>query len=102
MKKLKVTDEFRLVETKSPDGRNNSKGQWKVEIDSENGIIVSLIENASKATVIDENIFIENEKGVENLPITGGMGSILYYVIGTTITIIALFSLTYNKREKNL
>ena len=99
---LKVTDEFRLVETKSPDGRNNSKGQWKVEIDSENGIIVSLIENASKATVIDENIFIENEKGVENLPITGGMGSILYYVIGTTITIIALFSLTYNKREKNL
>lgn len=95
---LKVTDEFRLVETKASDGRNNSKGQWKIEIDSESGIIVSLIENASKVTVIDENIFIENEKGVENLPITGGAGSTSYYIIGLVISGLALV-LTIKKHE---
>lgn len=111
---LKVTDEFRLVETKASDGRNNSKGQWKIEfiigeydktdenileIDQDNIIRVTSIENALKAKTLDGNIIIENEKGADNLPITGGIGSTLYYIIGIITTIIALALLIYNKNK---
>lgn len=111
---LKITDEFRLVETKASDGRNNSKGQWKIEfiigeydktdenileIDQDNIIRVTSIENALKAKTLDGNIIIENEKGADNLPITGGIGSTLYYIIGIITTIIALAILIYNKNK---
>lgn len=111
---LKVTDEYRLVETKASDGRNNSKGQWKfefvlgeydktdeniLEIDEKNAIRVTRVEDASNIKVLDGNILIENEKGIENLPITGGLGSTLYYIIGIITTIIALALLIYNKNK---
>lgn len=95
---LRVTDEFRLVETKASDNRKNSKGQWKIELESDL-IIVTPIGDASTSTVDNGKITIENEKKiVVDLPVTGGIGIYIYIIIGTIITVVTLNMLIYNKK----
>lgn len=95
---LRVTDEFRLVETKASDNRKISKGQWKFELESDL-IIVTPIGDASTSTVDNGKITIENEKKiVVDLPVTGGIGIYIYIIIGTIITVVTLNMLIYNKK----
>lgn len=95
---LRVTDEFRLVETKASDNRKISKGQWKIELESDL-IIVTPIGDASTSTVDNGKITIENEKKiVVDLPVTGGIGIYIYIIIGTIITVVTLNMLIYNKK----
>lgn len=111
---LSPIDEYRLVETKAADGRNNSRGQWNfefvlgeydkndeniLEVDEGNIIRVTKIGDASNIKVQDGRILIENEKGIDSLPLTGGTGNTLYYITGTIIAIFALGALIYKKNN---
>lgn len=117
---LSPIEEYRLVETKASEGRINPTGQWKLEfvLDEQDKTDENVFEMgtdiAIRITSIGEVlgaelcdlgeagkcIIIKNENEKEIvLPLTGGIGNTLYYVIGTMITIGVLVLLIRNKKK---
>ena len=75
---------YTLEETDPPSGYNNLSGDIAVTV------------NADNSTVVD----IENESGTE-LPVTGGMGTTLFYVIGAILVIGAGILLIVRRRSRS-
>lgn len=112
--KLGITDEFRLVETKASNGRNNSKGQWKIEfvlgqydetddtifkINEEDIVKINSIGAAIDAKLDNGKILIENKKGLVNFPITGGIGKERFFIVGIVIMLITIIKFFMNKKR---
>ena len=91
-------DTYYLEETKAPDGYNKLAGSVKVEIShtvSDDGAHMS---NTLKqdGTVVAK-VEIENKSGTE-LPSTGGIGTTIFYVLGSILVIGAVVLLIAKKR----
>ena len=91
-------DTYYLEETKAPGGYNKLAGPVKVEISHTVSVEGAHMTNTLKqdATVV-EKVEIENKSGTE-LPSTGGIGTTIFYVLGSILVIGAVVLLITKKR----
>ena len=97
-------DTYYLEETKAPDGYNKLAGPVKVEIShtvtGEGAKMTHTLKQGTtdveKVEEVDE-VKIENKSGTE-LPGTGGIGTTIFYVLGSILVIGAVVLLITKKR----
>ena len=93
--------EYFLIEVKAPDGYNQLTEDIEivvgVERTDEHGLIVWDPELDEDGNVVEYVAHIENNVGTE-LPSTGGMGTTLFYVLGSILVIGAVVLLVTKKR----
>ena len=83
-----------LEETKAPAGYNKLSG--RVEVKSENSNLTTTMTGATWADG-DGGVHIINNTGAE-LPSTGGMGTTIFYIIGSVLVLAAVVLLIVRKR----
>ena len=88
-------DTYYLTETKAPDGYNKLAGPVTIVI-GENGVVNGTTEAPQG---VDE-VKVLNQSGTE-LPSTGGMGTTLFYVLGSMMVLAAVVLLVTKKRMGN-
>ena len=91
-------DTYYLEETKAPDGYNKLADPVKVEIShtvSDDG--AHMTHTLKRDTTVVAQVEIENKSGTE-LPSTGGMGTTIFYVLGSILAIGAVVLLVTKKR----
>ena len=91
-------DTYYLEETKAPDGYNKLAGPVKVVIShtvTDEG--AHMTHTLKQDTTAVEKIEIENKSGTE-LPSTGGIGTTIFYVLGSILVIGAVVLLIAKKR----
>lgn len=91
-------DTYYLEETKAPGGYNKLAGPVKVEIShtvTDEG--AHMTHTLKQDTTSVEKVEIENKSGIE-LPITGGIGTTIFYVLGSILVIGAVVLLIVKKR----
>lgn len=91
-------DTYYLEETKAPDGYNKLAGPVKVEIShavTDEG--AHMTHTLKQDTTTVEKVEIENKSGTE-LPETGGIGTTIFYVLGSILVIGAVVLLIAKKR----
>lgn len=91
-------DIYYLEETKAPGGYNKLAGPVKVEISHTVSVEGADMTNTLKQdTTVVEKVEIENKSGTL-LPETGGMGTTIFYVLGSILVIGAVVLLVTRKR----
>ena len=91
-------DTYYLEETKAPGGYNKLAGPVKVEISHEVTDTGAQMTHTLKQDATDvEKVEIENKSGTE-LPGTGGIGTTIFYVLGSILVIGAVVLLIAKKR----
>ena len=95
-------DTYYLEETKAPGGYNKLAGSVKVEIshdvtDAGAHMTHTLKQGETDAGKV-EKVEIENKSGLE-LPSTGGIGTTIFYVLGSILVIGAVVLLIAKKRK---
>ena len=91
-------DTYYLEETKAPGGYNKLAGPVEVEIShtvTDEG--VHMTHTLKQDTTNVEKVEIENKSGTE-LPETGGIGTTIFYVLGSILVIGAVVLLITKKR----
>lgn len=91
-------DTYYLEETKAPDGYNKLAGPVKVVIShtvTDEG--AHMTQTLMQDTTTVEKVEIENKSGTE-LPSTGGIGTTIFYVLGSILVIGAVVLLIAKKR----
>ena len=91
-------DTYYLEETKAPDGYNKLAGSVKVEIShtvTDEG--AHMTHTLKQDTTDVGKVEIENKSGTE-LPSTGGIGTTIFYVLGSILVIGAVVLLIAKKR----
>ena len=91
-------DTYYLEETKAPDGYNKLAGPVKVEIS--HSVIdegAHMTHTLKQDTTVVAKVEIENKSGTE-LPSTGGIGTTIFYVLGSILVIGAVVLLIAKKR----
>ena len=91
-------DTYYLEETKAPGGYNKLASPVKVEIShtvSDEG--AHMTNTLKQDTTVVERVEIENKSGTE-LPSTGGIGTTIFYVLGSILVIGAVVLLIAKKR----
>lgn len=91
-------DTYYLEETKAPGGYNKLAGPVKVEIShtvTDEG--AHMTHALKQDTTVVEKVEIENKSGTL-LPITGGIGTTIFYVLGSILVIGAVVLLIAKKR----
>lgn len=86
---------YYLMETKAPDGYNKLKEPVRIVIEETQPGTVTVKNDTVEAT--NGKIEVENKTGTE-LPSTGGMGTTIFYVIGSVLVIGAVVLLVTKKR----
>ena len=86
---------YSLVETKAPDGYNKLKDPTTITITA------TSTDNGTNVTVSGNNVTVKNNKG-SLLPETGGMGTVLFTVVGTVGIIAVLYSFMKSNRKNKL
>ena len=81
-----------MEETKAPAGYNKLSGRVKVEIANSN-LTTTMTGNTWK----EGGVHIINKTGAE-LPSTGGMGTTIFYIIGSVLVLAAVVLLIVRKR----
>lgn len=85
---------YTLVETKAPDGYNILKDPTTITIEASSN------NNGTDVTVSGNDVIVKNNKG-SLLPETGGMGTVLFTVVGTAGILAVLYSfMKSNKKNK--
>ena len=94
VKGLDADTTYWLEETEAPAGYNKLSGRVKVEI-----------KNSNLTTTMNGNTWQENDSGVHiinntgaELPSTGGMGTTIFYIIGSVLVLAAVVLLIVRKR----
>ena len=91
-------DIYYLEETKAPRGYNKLAGPVKVEISHTVSVEGADMTNTLKQdTTVVEEVEIANKSGLE-LPSTGGIGTTIFYVLGSILVIGAVVLLITKKR----
>ena len=93
-------DTYYLEETKAPGGYNKLAGPVKVEISHS---IIIIDEGAHMTNTLKQDSTSVGEVGIENnsgteLPSTGGIGTTIFYVLGSILVIGAVVLLITKKR----
>ena len=86
-------DTYYLTETQAPAGYNKLPSAIKVTIDSEGNVK----KDAGTEALADKTVKVENQAGTL-LPSTGGMGTTIFYVLGSILAIGAAVLLVTKKR----
>lgn len=86
---------YSLVETKAPDRYNKLKDPTTITITA------TSTDNGTNVTVSGNNVTVKNNKG-SLLPETGGMGTVLFTVVGTVGIIAVLYSFMKSNRKNKL
>ena len=86
------SDTYYLEETKAPAGYNVLKAPVKVVIDNEGKVTYG-----NDNTAADPDVKVLNQTGTE-LPSTGGMGTTIFYVLGSVLVVAAGVLLVTKKR----
>ena len=86
-------DTYYLTETVAPAGYNKLAGAIKVTIDSEGNVKK---DNDTDA-LVNKTLKVENKTGAL-LPSTGGMGTTIFYVLGSVLVLAAVVLLVTKKR----
>ena len=89
-------DTYYLTETKAPAGYNKLPGAIKVTIASDGKVT----KDAETEALADKTVKVLNQTGTE-LPSTGGMGTTLFYVLGSVLVVGAVVLLVTRKRMSN-
>lgn len=85
---------YTLVETKAPDGYNKLDNPTTITIQATSN------NNGTDVTVTGNDVTVKNNKG-SLLPETGGMGTVLFTVVGTAGILAVLYSfMKSNKKNK--
>ena len=85
---------YTLVETKAPDGYNKLDNPTTITIEATSN------NNGTDVTVTGDTVIVENNKG-SLLPETGGMGTVLFTVVGVGGILAVLYSfMKSNKKNK--
>ena len=94
VKGLDADTTYWLEETEAPAGYNKLSGRVEVKIEDSN-----LTTNMTGDTWVDGNsgVHIINNTGAE-LPSTGGMGTTIFYIIGSVLVLAAVVLLIVRKR----
>ena len=91
-------DTYYLEETKAPGGYNKLAGPVKVEISHTVSVEgADMTHTLKQDTTNVEEVGIENKSGTE-LPSTGGIGTTIFYVLGSILVIGAVVLLITKKR----
>ena len=91
-------DTYYLEETKAPGGYNKLAGPVKVEIFHTVSVEgADMTHTLKQDTTVVEKVEIENKSGTE-LPSTGGIGTTIFYVLGSILVIGAVVLLITKKR----
>ncbi len=91
-------DTYYLEETRAPGGYNKLAGPVKVEISHTVSVEGADMTHTLKQDATDvEKVEIENKSGTE-LPETGGIGTTIFYVLGSILVIGAVVLLITKKR----
>ena len=91
-------DTYYLEETKAPGGYNKLAGPVKVEISHTVSVEgADMTHTLKQDTTVVEKVEIENKSGTE-LPSTGGIGTTIFYVLGSILVIGAVVLLIAKKR----
>lgn len=91
-------DTYYLEETKAPGGYNKLAGPVKVEISHTVSVEgADMTHTLKQDTTNVERVEIENKSGTE-LPSTGGIGTTIFYVLGSILVIGAVVLLIAKKR----
>ena len=90
---LYESSEYRLVETKAPDGYALPAGQWQITTDANNRITITEISSGTQkppAFIRDssDELLLPNMKPV-NLPTLGGFGALPFLIGGTLLMLIS-------------
>lgn len=83
---------YYLVETKAPDGYN--------KLDNPVTVLVGLVKDdgtISDEVVVSHEEIVENNSGIA-LPSTGGIGTTLFIIVGSLLTLISVVIMITNKR----
>lgn len=86
---------YTLVETKAPDGYNKLTTPTTITIEASSNT------NGTTVTVDGNIVTVENNKG-SLLPETGGMGTVLFTVVGTAGILAVLYSFMKSNRKNKL
>lgn len=96
VKGLDANTTYWLEEIEAPAGYNKLSGRVKVEIKNDN-LITTMDENEDTWQENDGGVHIINKTGAE-LPSTGGMGTAIFYIIGSVLVLAAVVLLIVRKR----
>lgn len=96
VKGLDANTTYWLEETEAPAGYNKLSGRVKVEIKDDN-LITTMDKNEDTWEKDDGGVHITNKTGAE-LPSTGGMGTTIFYIIGSVLVLAAVVLLIVRKR----
>lgn len=96
VKSLDANTIYWLEETEAPAGYNKLSGRVKVEIKDDN-LITTMDKNEDTWQEGDSGVHIINKTGAE-LPSTGGMGTTIFYIIGSVLVLAAVVLLIVRKR----
>lgn len=88
-------DTYYLTETKAPDGYNKLAAPIKVTIDSDGNVK----KDDDTSALDDKTVKVENKSGTE-LPSTGGMGTTIFYVLGSVLVLAAVVLLVTRRRMR--
>ncbi len=104
---LEHNSEYRLVETKAPDGRVLPSGQWKITTDGSNRIEIAMVASDGSqppAFATDETgaLLLPNMTPMD-IPSSGGWGAVQYMLCGVLLMLTAveilLVKKLYDKRK---
>lgn len=88
------TAKYYLEETKAPNGYNKLSSRVEVNINAAN-----LTANMSGTTWNSGGVHVVNESG-SLLPSTGGIGTTIFYILGSVLVLLAVVLLVTKKRMK--
>lgn len=96
---LLVGEEYRLIETKAPSGREKVNGQWKIIVNDDRTISIKSIKESIEAVITEDGkILIPNAPLI--LPVTGGDGIRIFIVSGAILMGIVIIQLRFKERIK--
>ena len=90
------SDTYYLEETKAPEGYNKLPARKEVKIQGNN---LTATMNAGGDKYESGSVWVENKSG-SLLPSTGGIGTTIFYILGSVLVLLAVVLLVTKKRMK--
>lgn len=101
---LEMGKTYRLTETKAAPGYLHSGESWLVTVDSNGNITVTVNDGSAQTpstiTLGGANVYAFVNRGIPDLPVTGGSGTLIYSAVGLALMAAATAMLGAHARRK--